>query len=271
CGPRRRTRPLWRRARRPSRARSRPGARESFFKILDRALSLLVMTGTSRELTISHGAQFPAQCLLGDDDAEFLEDPLAEVDDPPAHDAMHGRDRAALEYRGERGAVRAVQTRRLSGRLAINQPSRPMGVELHHPIANDLERHPADFRRLGPARAVVNRRQRQKPPGLRPILRPPRGSPHHPRIKISPKWNGHGEPPALATLNQTHADSGIPLRVTLTELRYQVPESVFPAAACAAYLPLGPLDVALIVLVFFVGELATSRLFFAVGVRDRPY
>ena len=90
------------------------------FKILDRALSLRVMTGTSRELTISHGAQFPAQCLLGDDDAEFLEDPLAEVDDPPAHDAMHGRDRAALEYRGERGAVRAVQTRRLSGRLAIN-------------------------------------------------------------------------------------------------------------------------------------------------------
>jgi hypothetical protein len=27
---------------------------------IDRALSLLVMTGTSRELTISHGAQFPA-------------------------------------------------------------------------------------------------------------------------------------------------------------------------------------------------------------------
>src|ERR1700733_13163597 len=51
----------------------------------------------------------------------------------------------------------------------------------------------------------------------------------------------------------------------------QVPESLFPAVACSAYLPLGPLDVALIVLVFFVGELATSRLFFAVGLRDRPY
>ena len=51
----------------------------------------------------------------------------------------------------------------------------------------------------------------------------------------------------------------------------QVPESLFPAVACGAYLPLGPLDVALIVLVFFVGELATSRLFFAVGLRDRPY
>ena len=51
----------------------------------------------------------------------------------------------------------------------------------------------------------------------------------------------------------------------------QVPELLFPAVACSAYLPLGPLYVALIVLVFFVGELATSRLFFAVGLRDRPY
>jgi hypothetical protein len=118
------------------------------------------MVGTGRELTISHGAQFPAQCLLGDDDAEFLEDPLTEVDDPPAHDAMHGRDRAAREYRRERGAVRAVQTRRLSGRLAINQPFRPMGVELQHPIANDLKRHPADLCCFRPPRAFVDRPQR---------------------------------------------------------------------------------------------------------------
>jgi hypothetical protein len=51
----------------------------------------------------------------------------------------------------------------------------------------------------------------------------------------------------------------------------QVPESLFPAVACSAYLPLGPLDIALIVLVFSVGELVMSRLFFAVGLRDRPY
>ena len=51
----------------------------------------------------------------------------------------------------------------------------------------------------------------------------------------------------------------------------QVPESLFPAVACSAYLPLGPVDVLAIVLVFSVGELAMSRLFFAVGLRDRPY
>src|ERR1700733_11636382 len=110
------------------------------------------------------------------------------------------------------GAARGAPVRRggRPGGLPSTSPPRPRGFNLHPPIANDRGRPPADLRRLGPARAVVNRRQRQKPPGLRPILRPPRGSPHHPRIKISPKWNGHGEPPALATLNQTHADSGIP-------------------------------------------------------------
>jgi CDP-2,3-bis-(O-geranylgeranyl)-sn-glycerol synthase len=51
----------------------------------------------------------------------------------------------------------------------------------------------------------------------------------------------------------------------------QVPESLFPAVACSVYLPVGPSDVIAIVLVFSVGVLAMSRLFYAVGLRDRPY
>ena len=51
----------------------------------------------------------------------------------------------------------------------------------------------------------------------------------------------------------------------------QVPKSLFPAIVCSAYLPLSPVDVLAIVLAFSVGELAMSRLFFAVGLRDRPY
>jgi CDP-diglyceride synthetase len=51
----------------------------------------------------------------------------------------------------------------------------------------------------------------------------------------------------------------------------QVPESLLPALSCSAYAPLGPLDFVVIVSVFFVGELALSRLFFALGLRDRPY
>ncbi len=51
----------------------------------------------------------------------------------------------------------------------------------------------------------------------------------------------------------------------------QVPESLFPAVACSVYLPLCPSDVIAIVLAFSVGVLAMSGLFYAVGLRDRPY
>jgi len=51
----------------------------------------------------------------------------------------------------------------------------------------------------------------------------------------------------------------------------QVPESLLPAVACRVYLPLGAIDIVAIVLAFFLGGLALSRLFFAVGLRDRPY
>src|SRR5208282_4743369 len=117
---------------------------------------------------------------------------------------------------------RIVQPRRLSRRLAIDQAVRPERVELEHPIANDLKRHTANLRRLGASCAFVNRRQSQKPPCLRAILRSFRGGPDHLRVKIGPKRNGHGEPPLFATLNHFTADSKIPNRVTLSGIRYSV-------------------------------------------------
>ena len=79
------------------------------------------MARASRELAVTHLAQHAAQRLLGDGDAEFLENPLAEIDDPPAHDPVNRRNWAALDERGERGAMRVVQPRRLPRRLAIDQ------------------------------------------------------------------------------------------------------------------------------------------------------
>ena len=76
------------------------------------------MARASREFAIPHLAQHAAQRLFGDDDAEFLENPLAKIDDPPAHDPVNRRDWAALDDRGERGAMRLVQPRRLPRRLA---------------------------------------------------------------------------------------------------------------------------------------------------------
>ena len=51
----------------------------------------------------------------------------------------------------------------------------------------------------------------------------------------------------------------------------QIPESLFPLLACSSWLPLGIVDIAVGVVLFLVGGLAFSRLFFALGLRDRPY
>jgi hypothetical protein len=51
----------------------------------------------------------------------------------------------------------------------------------------------------------------------------------------------------------------------------QIPESLLPTLVCSAYLPIGLLDILAIALLFFAGELALSRILFAIRLRDRPY
>jgi len=51
----------------------------------------------------------------------------------------------------------------------------------------------------------------------------------------------------------------------------QVPESLLPLLACRAALPLTVADIALLVALFFIGEILFSRLFYRLGLRDRPY
>jgi CDP-2,3-bis-(O-geranylgeranyl)-sn-glycerol synthase len=51
----------------------------------------------------------------------------------------------------------------------------------------------------------------------------------------------------------------------------QVPESLLPLLACRAALPLSAADIALLVVLFFLGEVLFSRLFYRLGLRDRPY
>ena len=87
-------------------------------------------------------------------------------------------------------ALGVVELGRLSRRLAVQETIRPTRVELQHPIPNDLKRHPADLRRLGAPRAVVNRRKSQKPTGLRPILRLLRQTTQPRRVEISSQGIG---------------------------------------------------------------------------------
>ncbi len=51
----------------------------------------------------------------------------------------------------------------------------------------------------------------------------------------------------------------------------QLLESLLPLLACAWWLRLGLADIIAAAAIFFVGELALSRLFFALHLRDRPY
>jgi CDP-2,3-bis-(O-geranylgeranyl)-sn-glycerol synthase len=51
----------------------------------------------------------------------------------------------------------------------------------------------------------------------------------------------------------------------------QIPESLLPALVAARPLGLGPVDLAAVTVIFFVGELALSRLLYRLNIRDRPY
>src|ERR1700730_18467677 len=74
----------------------------------------------------------------------------------------------------------------LARRLAVEGPFGTMGIELQTPVANDLQRHAADLRRLGARRPLIDRSQGEKPPRLWPILCLFRYRAKTRRIKIPP-------------------------------------------------------------------------------------
>ena len=148
---------------------------EAFLKCSIAPVGLGMMARPGRELAIAHGAQFAAQRLLGDRDAGT----------PPT---ATGTDRSAASARphgwpgiGPLSIIAASAARCASfsrggwpGALRSISPSGPCGVEPQHPVADDLQRHPADPSRLAARCPLVDRRQRQQPPRLGRILRLPR-------------------------------------------------------------------------------------------------
>lgn len=166
------------------------------------------MARSGRQLAKPHRPQHPAERLTRDADPELLPHPLAQIDQPPAHDAVHRRDWTTLDHGCQRRTLRRVEKRRLAGRFPIDQTGRTVGVEAQDPVTNDLQRHPADLRRLRPTRPVVDCRQRQQTPRLSAIAAAPRRHPQSRRIKIRPKPNRHGEPPPFAILNHNRPASG---------------------------------------------------------------
>ena len=135
------------------------------------------MARPRRQFAVAHGAQLPAQGRLGDADAELFPNPLRQIDQSPANDAVHGRDRAVLDDRHQGLTLRIIQLRWLAGSLAVDEPIRSPGVEPQRPVANGLQANVANPGGITASAAIVNLRQRQKPARMPGIPRPPRKPP----------------------------------------------------------------------------------------------
>jgi len=123
-----------------------------------------MMTRPRRELSIAQRAQFAAEDLFGDRYAIVIEDPLREIDQPPAHDLMDRGVRTGFDHGDKRAPLFVIEQARTSGRLAIDEPVRPLGVEPKHPIAKGLKPHPSKPGRISPRAAIIDRDESEKPP-----------------------------------------------------------------------------------------------------------
>ena len=148
------------------------------------------------ELAVAPRAQFPADCVLADRDAKFFPHPLRQIDQTPANHTVHRRHRPALDDRRESPPLCLIQPSRWPRHPAVDQPLRPLRVEAHHPIADDLQANTADPCRIATRTAVIDRRQRQQPACLVRILRLPRVAAKLGSSEVRPQGQrgSHGEP-----------------------------------------------------------------------------
>ena len=68
-----------------------------------------MMARPGRELSIPQRAQFAAQDLFGDQQAIFVEHPLHEINQPPAHDLVNRRGRTGLDHGDERAPLFVIE------------------------------------------------------------------------------------------------------------------------------------------------------------------
>ena len=92
--------------------------------------------------------------------AKAIPDNTLQVKTPPPDDAILIRIGARLDKPRKLFFLSRRQPRLRSTRPAVDQTIRAIGVETMHPITQYLAVHPAKPRRIAPAQAIVNRRNR---------------------------------------------------------------------------------------------------------------
>jgi len=139
-----------------------------------------------RQFDISQLLQLPPNCSFCQRDAKLIIKPTGQVDQPPAHNSMDRRDRAAFDDARKSLPLNIVQQGGLARRLAVHETLGASGIEPHDPVPHDLQRHPADPRRIAAATAIIYFGQRQQPAPLIRAFCAPRQSPQTRRIKVVP-------------------------------------------------------------------------------------
>src|ERR1700733_3108282 len=106
-------------------------------------------------------------------DAEPLGDDALEVEPPPAHDPVLLTIRAGLDDLGELSQLLRRKARLGTLRPVVDEALRTQAVEAMDPVAQGLAVHAPDLRGAAAIHSIPHRSQRQKPPALVDILRPP--------------------------------------------------------------------------------------------------
>jgi hypothetical protein len=106
-------------------------------------------------------------------DAEPLGDDTLEVEPTPAHDAVDLKIRTRLDDLRELSQLLRRKARLGTLRPIVDEAVRTRSVEAMDPVTQGLAVHTADLRRGAPIHSIPDRSQRQKPPALVDILRPP--------------------------------------------------------------------------------------------------
>src|SRR3546814_6236349 len=94
-----------------------------------------------RELDVAQLSQLPTHGRIIERHRELVVQPLHQVDQPPADNAVDCRDRTALDNLGERLPLGIIEPGTGARRLAVKQAFRTAGVEPHNPVAHNLQTH----------------------------------------------------------------------------------------------------------------------------------
>jgi len=133
----------------------------SFFESFQLGRVLPDVARASRDVAEPQSPDQLTDCALVIIHLPPLQDQLPQIPAAPAHHPVALPIGASLDQRGQRHFLLGTQLPSRARCLAVDQPGRSFGIEPVHPIAQRLPVHHANPCRLGPALALVHRRERQ--------------------------------------------------------------------------------------------------------------